>query len=133
MYICTYLKTCHVVCQVISYVKKIDIPKSQPCFTTGPCSVSTRMEKFVVIDLDDATLVTSNVFGTSAWLGEAAVWLRRHDVDVVFKGFLRIVNQLQPFNRDLLFCISLSFQIYPISVPNHTGMNQSLMFIQDYL
>lgn len=68
----------------------------------------------MVIDLDDATLVTSNVFGTSAWLtwlGEAAVWLRRHDVDVVFKGFLRLVNQLQPFNRDLLFCTSLSFQI----------------------
>ena len=70
MYICTYWKTCHSLSSHI-ICEKIAIPKSQACFTTGLCSVSTRMEKFVVIDLDDATLVTSSVFGTSAWLGEA--------------------------------------------------------------
>lgn len=131
MYICTYLKTCHSLSSHI-ICEKIDIPKSQACFTTGPLLSVNSDGKVCGYRPGRRYFGYFKRFwnlGMAWWGGQCGLG---HDVDVIFKGFLRIVNQLQPFNRDLLFCISLSFQIYPISVPNHTGMNQSLMFIQDY-
>ncbi len=123
IYIYTHICRHVIVCQFISYVK-IWYSNLPPLFHMA--AVSTRMEKFVVIDLDDATLVTSSGFGTSTWQSAFVCLKPRHQLKIwwnswglVFQAFstflmsrFRIVNQPQP--GMCFFWISLRFQISPI-------------------